>query len=332
MAIRLLEVYHSPDEKVDFKELLGKIEVIDLRHLKVSRSEILTRILLPAGETEKAVETLDRCFSKDDKYRIIISSPEATIPRPQTEEAPPHKKEEKGEIVSIEEVYQDIADRVRPSLYYYVFVFLSAIVASVGILYNNVAVIIGLMVIAPLLTPNMGLSLGTTLADRDLMKSSLITSLTGYAVAFAVGVVFGVLFGVDPRSPEILSRIDLSLMYVLLALACGVAGSLSLVEGAAQPFVGVMIAVALLPPLVAGGLLFGSGRFPEALRAVFLFLINVVSINLAGVLTFLLQGITPRKWWEKRKAKKVIKRAIILWLAVLAVIVAIILLYEYTKK
>ena len=92
--------------------------------------------------------------------------------------------------------------------------------------------------------------------------------------------------------------------------------------------IGVMVAVALLPPLVTCGLLLGSGRPGLALGALALFLMNLICVNLAGVTTFLLQGIRPANWWEKDRAVKATRIAIGLWVALLAVLVGMILLLQ----
>jgi cell division septal protein FtsQ len=38
---------------------------------------------------------------------------------------------------------------------------------------------------------------------------------------------------------------------------------------------------------------------------------------LAGVATFLLQGIHPRTWWEEKKAQNTSRWAMIVWIALL---------------
>ncbi|MHB1093870.1 DUF389 domain-containing protein [Thiobacillus sp.] len=69
-------------------------------------------------------------------------------------------------------------------------------------------------------------------------------------------------------------------------------------------------AVALLPPLVAFGLLLGSGHAALAMGALSLAMMNLICVNLAGVTTFLVQGIRPATWWEKDRAVKSTRIAI----------------------
>ena len=83
-----------------------------------------------------------------------------------------------------------------------------------------------------------------------------------------------------------------------------------------------------MPPLVAVGLLVGSGHFLLSLGALLLLLTNLICVNLAGVMTFLWQGIEPRTWWETSKAKKSRRLAISLWTCLLVVLIAVIYLSQ----
>ena len=90
-----------------------------------------------------------------------------------------------------------------------------------------------------------------------------------------------------------------------------------------------MVAVALLPPLAASGLLFGGGFFIEGVGAMLLCLVNVVCINLAGVVTFLMEGIQPKEWWEAKKARKATIKAGLILFILFVLLILILLLTKY---
>ena len=265
--------------------------------------------------------------------RMVILPVEATIPRPvEPEEEQPERPEEKSpQRISIEELYQKLSGKSEISRKYMIMVSLASIVAAIGLLKNDVAVIIGSMVIAPLLAPNMALSLATTLADINLAKKSIATNIAGFTLVFLISVGFGLLMDVDPEIPQIAARSDVSHFYIFLALASGVAGAYSITTGVAEALVGVMVAVALLPPLVASGLLFGAGFILEAAGALLLCSVNVVCINLAGVTTFIMEGVQPKKWWEAKRAKKAVIIAITLWVVLLLVLAVMIFIEQRIK-
>jgi uncharacterized hydrophobic protein (TIGR00341 family) len=145
-------------------------------------------------------------------------------------------------------------------------------------------------------------------------------------LALLVALGLGYFLGVDPQSAEIQSRLVVDLADVALALAAGAAGTLAFTSGLSATLVGVMVAVALLPPLVTAGLLLGAGYWSLAGGAILLFFTNLICINLAGVLTFLVQGIRPLAWWEAGRARRATITAITLWVLLLAILVLLILL------
>jgi uncharacterized hydrophobic protein (TIGR00341 family) len=228
--------------------------------------------------------------------------------------------------ISREELYQDIAQGAQLSRVYLLTVVLSTLVAAVGLLRGDVAVIIGAMVIAPLLGPNVALALASALGDLKLAGRSIQTLLAGMATALLLSLLVGVLVAVDPQAPEIAARTEIAESHVVLALAAGSAGALSFTTGIPAAVIGVMVAVALLPPLVVVGLLLGGGAPDLALNAFILFTINIVCINLSGVVTFLAQKIRPRTWWESEQAGHATRIAVSLWVVTLALLLAFILL------
>ena len=208
---------------------------------------------------------------------------------------------------------------------YLVLVVLSSIVASIGILKDNVAIIIGAMVIAPLLGPNMALALGTTLGDTDLIVRAFKANLAGLFATLVLSVVVGMIFPVDPTIGELASRTEVGLGDIAIALAAGVAETLSFTKGLPSALIGVMVAVALLPPTVTVGMLLGSNHMSLVPGAVQLVLVNIICVNLAAVTTFFFKGVRPRTWWETKKAQTATRRAIVIWSALLIILIVTIL-------
>ena len=203
---------------------------------------------------------------------------------------------------------------------------LSTIVVAIGLQTNNVAVIIGAMVIAPFLGPNVALALSTCLADRKLGENALKTLSGGIFIVIFLSLCLGYFFETDVYIPEISSRTQVHLLDIVLALASGCAGVLAFTTGASSAVIGVMVAVALLPPLTVCGLLLGAGNYHDSMGALLLFFTNIICINLAGVATFLGQGVSPRVWWQANKAKKATRKALLLWsisLGLLAMIIIV---------
>ena len=331
MALRLLEMVLQEKDGVGVRELLNECKVLEHRQIRLVGGEVLVRILLDAEQSEAVLDLLDKRYAGSDGNRIVMLPVEATLPRaqaepepeaaPVSEQSPPEEKP--SERIGREELYEDIKNSARLSRVYMAMVALSTVVAAIGLNDNSVAVIIGAMVIAPLLGPNVALSLGITLGDLALLRHGLLTALAGIAAALALSVIIGVLLNVDPILPEMASRTWVGLGDVVVALASGCAGALAFTTGVSATLIGVMVAVALLPPLVTSGLLLGGGHLALATGAFLLFLVNLICVNLAGVTTFVLQGIKPTSWWEKDRAVKATRIAIALSVVLLTMLVGL---------
>lgn len=330
MALRLIEMVLQEKDGEEVRELLKEHKVLEHRHLRLPDGEVLVRILLDAEQSEAVLDLLGERYAGKEGNRVVILAVEATLPRDDpklVDSAEPSAPEEKSpERIGREELYEDIKDAARCSRVYLTMVVLSTIVAAVGLYYNSVAIIIGAMVIAPLLGPNVALSLSTALGDLALLRHALLTALAGIATTMVLSVIIGILLNVDPTTPEVASRNAVGMGDIAVALASGTAGALAFTTGVSATLIGVMVAVALLPPLVVFGLLLGGGHLAPAMGALSLFMMNLICVNLAGVTTFLVQGIRPTTWWEKGHAVKAARIAVTFWALLLAALIGMILL------
>ncbi|MDH7597166.1 MAG: TIGR00341 family protein [Methanothrix sp.] len=346
MELRLIEVV-LPERNLEALEKLldGRGEVLDVMLLRslgsyrypvlgvwrerFSTEEIIVRILASAEKTEALTDLISDRFSNEDGFRINIIPVMATIPgmperaEPSHTEVSPEDNKVSKERISREELYSSLETAAKLTKVYIAMIVLSSIIAAAGLLSNNVVLIIGAMVVAPLMGPNVALALATTLGDLTLARNALRTDLVGISLAIILSVLLGFVLPVDPSMPEIRSRTSVGLAEVIVAFASGCAGVLAFTTAAPAVIIGVAVAVSLLPPLVAFGLLLGAGYVSHATGALLLFLVNLISVNLAGVATFIAQGILPRNWWEADRARRATSIAIVLWVLLLAALLMI---------
>ena len=130
----------------------------------------------------------------------------------------------------------------------------------------------------------------------------------------------------DLSARAIQSRTEISGSALVLALASGCAGILALTRGLPSAIIGVMVAVALMPPLVTSGMLLGAGEIQLGTRALLLTIANIICVNLAGVITFWFQGVRPRSWWREGKARKRAIMAGLIWSGFLLLLILLIYL------
>lgn len=337
MALRVIELVLPEREAKAFPEaveghLRGGPWVITLDGGKQR-----LRFVLDADESGSVVDEIERRFGHAPGFHLLILPVHAMLPRPPeppkedkpAAEAKPRRYGSKRGGLSREELYGEALDMAKPKGVFYATVILSTVVVSIGLLRDNTAAIIGAMVIAPLLGPNVALGLATTLADTRLLKHGLRSNVIGFVIALGVTIALGVILEVRTTTHEIEARTSVHVSDILLALAAGSAGALAITTGVPTALVGVMVAVALLPPTAVIGLMIGSGHMGLAGGAALLLAVNLICVNLAATAAFLAQGIRPRTWWEADRARRASRTALIFGTVLVLVLLALIL---YTQQ
>ncbi len=332
MPLRLIQMLSSSSRREEAGELLADFDPVALWHEQLTDGQALLNVLLPAEQVEDVLDSLRDRFGGEEGFRIVLLPVEATVPKHEPEEeeegkSPEGQEAEKGRV-SRQELYEDIVPPALLNGPYMGMILLSSLVAALGLWRGNIAIVIGAMVITPLLGPNMALALANTLGDTELLHRALRANLAGIGAGFALAAVIGVLLPFGNASEELLWGTRVGLPDIAVGLAAGGAGALAVTRGERSALVGVMVAVALLPPLVAAGLMVGAGQWSAALNAGTLFLVNVICVNLAGIAMFLLQGIWPHHYYEAQEAKKATRRALTVWLFLLACLGAAIVLSQ----
>ncbi len=282
-------------------------------------------IVAEAEASQSLVDRLQEILQKEEPFRLLINAVEVSLPEPEMGEEEKQEKKKKAQRVMREELHKKVAGGAVCDRYFLLLVFFSTIVAAIGMIEDNVAVLIGAMVIAPFLAPNLALSLSAALGDYALMRRAVVTNLAGTMLALAVSAAIGFFWRFDGSPHELMARTEVYISAVFLALASGGAAVLSLTRGLSSVMVGVMVAVALLPPMAATGIFLGKGMLTEATGAALLLATNVVCINLSAKLVFFFQAVSPRTWWQKKKAKRSLGWFILGWALALAGLVFIIL-------
>ncbi|PCJ35621.1 MAG: TIGR00341 family protein [Alphaproteobacteria bacterium] len=336
MSHRIIQIHIRPGAG----DLAKKVKLIDniVDKWPVGPDGLGYALLVPTQDTQIATDRLQELFLKNQILRIVIQPVEAILPKPvekvkteiQRSEDQANEKIKSAKTtrvfsgISRDELYADVSRGAQISTSFILLVIFSTIVAGIGLIENNVAVVIGAMVIAPLLGPNLALALSTALGDLTLMANAVKTMLIGFLVAlmlsFLLGLIWGIFWPDELNSPELLARTIVGFDSIALALVSGAAAVLSLASGLSSVLVGVMVAVALLPPGATMGIMLGAGRYDLALGAGLLLAVNIVCVNLSAKLVFLFKGVQPRTWYEKKKARNAMIFYIIFWVVSLGLL------------
>jgi uncharacterized hydrophobic protein (TIGR00271 family) len=196
---------------------------------------------------------------------------------------------------------RQIVHGASPGLGFYLYVVLSGTIATLGLLTNSSPVIIGAMLLAPLMSPIIGIGLSTVIGDWQLLKASFFSLLRGALLAVTLAAIITSINTVLPfvstrdLAAEIISRTRPTPIDLVIAIAGGLGGAYALSQrdiSAALP--GVAIATALMPPLGVIGIGIASLQWDVAIGAFLLFITNAAAIAFSAGVIFFLVGFNPK--------------------------------------
>ncbi len=221
------------------------------------------------------------------------------------------------------QVIAEIIPTASPGFDYFLLVVLSCSIATLGLVTNSPAVIIGAMLLAPLMSPIIAIGLASIVGDDKLLKSSASALLRGAGLAVLLSCLMTLVnrflpfIALQELPVEVLARTRPTPIDLVIALAGGLAAAYALTRpnlSAALP--GVAIATALMPPLCTVGIGIALGRWDVAGGASLLFITNAVTIAFASALVFFLRGFSA----EARRAGKRLPRSLVLSSVLVAIL------------
>lgn len=286
----------------------------------------LAYVPLPTSAVQPILDELREAGLGEEAHAVIIDA--ETDTSRQFEELERRYAEDKDatEHIAREEMTTKAREMIPDLQTYLAMTIISAVVATSGLLLDSPAIVVGSMVIAPLIGPAMGASVGTVLNDRELFRNGVKYQFIGgvaaivSATVFAIGVRHG--FLVPPGTnvttiPQVSGRLSPDFLSLVVALGAGAAGVLSLASGVSVALVGVMIAAALVPPAAAVGIALAWWQPMAAVSSFVLVLVNILSINLSGLVVLWYLGYQPQSWFRLNETRSTLfKRMAVLVFAI----------------
>ena len=335
MAFKLIDIATPEDRVAAIKAIAEEWRVADVRvgnPLEDGRHPIA--LLVADVDRQKFLDRLQAALGKSENWRIAVQPIDTIVPDAAGKEPEEPKdavetvQKEDSERASREELYHLVEGGARMDSNFLLLVLLSTVVATVGLEMDSVAVLIGAMAIAPLLGPNIAFAFGAAIGDRALMATASKSSVVGILLSILAATGLALLSAGNAMSRELLTRTSVDYAGIALALASGAAAALSVTTGLSSTLVGVMVAVALLPPAATIGIMLASGRADLALGAAMLLIANVACVNLAAQVVFLAKGIKPRTWAERKTARRAIAVNLITWIILIGILISVIALHR----
>ena len=298
VSLQIIEAYIPENIFRQIEKDIQQFEHVSYWKGNTSPDHVQIRLLIDSMKTEEVLNYFERSSMNHQGMEVLLFPVEAYI-----SEKGRHKKESTDKKASLErasrqELYSNMGASSKVSIGYIIFVVISAIVVAIGLIKDSPSIVIGGMVIAPLLGPVIGVAFASILGDFKLLRRALLSVVIGIVLAAFIAIVLGRCFGIPVNSHEFISRTSVSISDMVLALASGIAGAVSTMRKFPSALVGVMVAVALLPPVAVMGMSGAAFLWPQALQAMLLLLINISSILLSAVIVFSITGIRPINYEE----------------------------------
>ena len=214
----------------------------------------------------------------------------------------------------VKELFVNLKESSQASESFIVLMMLASVLATIGLFADSPPVIIGAMILAPMMSPILSMSMGILRQSSELLVDSARTLALGIGLTLGIGVLAAWLTPLGSLNHEISARLSPTLLDLGVAIFSGMAGAYASARSeVAKNLAGVAIAVALVPPLAVSAIGIGWWDWHVFWGAMLLFLTNLIGMVLAAALTFLVMGYSPF-----RLAKKGL-----LWLAPFVVVIAV---------
>ena len=202
---------------------------------------------------------------------------------------------------------------------------LSTAIATLGLMQNSAAVVIGAMLVAPLMTPLIGCGLAVVQGNGRLLRGAIKSVALGFVIAMAIGFVMGTIVPHSGMTNEMLGRGKPNALDLAVALISGIAAAYATARPnllGALP--GVAIAAALVPPIATSGVALAHGDYLTSAGAAMLFVTNIVAIVLGAAAALFAVGMQAKHLHAREKRWT---RHAIMGLTVGAVILSVPLMY-----
>jgi len=194
-----------------------------------------------------------------------------------------------------------IINSSAPKAGFYLLLILSTFIVTVGLLKNSVILTIGGMLVAPLLSPILSLSLSLTIMNFKVFLRSIRIFVISALVSLFLSYLLGLIIDFSLSKITLLDLIvSTDLSTFLIPVAAGAAASFTWAKKEMNNSLpGVAITVALLPPLTIMGLSLAAENYLIFKQALNIYFLNVSGIIIGSLIIFIIMGFY-------KSAKKII--------------------------
>ena len=310
--VQITVPYEKTEAVFDF--LLDGLHVKNVMKFNADNAIVL-QFRIPDDSVNETIEGLKSRGVGVEYGFVDILDLKASLPRG-AEEKENDTKIQREATLAVEEIYDSVKKQSAISFDYIAFSVLAAIMAGLGLIQNNVTVIVASMLLSPLMGPMLGMALGYVVRDASLFVKGTKSEVIGIALSLSVGAVMAIIMPfIQPAMltniatdvggssgivniTEITRRAGFSPLDVGVAIFSGAAVAVSVTKGDMSSLVGVAISAALMPPAVNASMMFVLGLVTAnqyilivGVGSFFLLTMNIILIVISAFVMFKVKGI-----------------------------------------
>ncbi|WP_035512593.1 TIGR00341 family protein [Halalkalibacillus halophilus] len=339
--MQLVEVYIPKDRYDAVEQVLKDFSSRGAWKENELETRYLIRMIVADDDVEEVLDYLEAISTLTEGFETILSPVHTYFSRKtiekerskhdgDSEQGSDQNSSKKLLRASRQELTHIMEQKGMLNMNYTLLIIFSAIVATAGFMKDSEAVVIGAMAIAPLIGPAISIGFATVLGDGKRLYRAGLSLFVGFIIVTVIAITFGFFFEEILDTRQYLMRTEVTLADFMLALASGAAGALSIINRVSSGLIGVMVAVALLPPCVTFGMSIGQARWADTYGALLLITTNVSCILLSAVVIFILTGIRPVKW-KKEVTVNVSRILSIIFISLLFITLLVVTVLELTR-
>jgi uncharacterized hydrophobic protein (TIGR00341 family) len=286
------------------------------------------RVFVPDAEVNNAIEMLRKPIDMRYKESLIdVSTPDFVI---SSSLQRAEKRVTESVRTPVEKLIDTAKDYTKIDYWHLALVGIAGLIALMGLFLNNVAIIIGAMLLSPILGPIHSFAIySATGKINEALRSIFVLAINLaliFLLALTATLLMSVFTGIFTGSSlnlslteEIMLRTVSNPIYIIMAVLLGTASIIALTKNISELVAGVAVAAALLPPTVVAGIT--VVLLPErSAGAVLLVLDNVIGLIAGALIATLALKIAPRKGSDIKTAKSFIRRSIVLILILIGIL------------
>jgi uncharacterized hydrophobic protein (TIGR00271 family) len=209
----------------------------------------------------------------------------------------------------------NVNERTRLTLSYISLLLASTMLSTLGLLMENIPVVIGGMIISPLMWPLIKTSLGVCYERLEYIRQALELLFLSIIFSIGSGIIITYISPLQFLNNTIINLANPTLLDLIIALVAGAVASVSLIQPKINDsLAGVAIATSLMPPLCNVGISIALGRPDLALNSLTLFIVHVISIIFIAIVIFGSAGLRSKAKTSIIKQRTLILLTVILTL------------------